>query len=88
MPKHILIPPLTLLAMVLAGAQLAAGSAKQSGAQLVQERCTQCHSAGRIQQAKKDRAAWEATVARMMGKRPGLLNAEEQQAVLEHLAGR
>ncbi|MBM9537111.1 hypothetical protein [Desulfobulbus alkaliphilus] len=57
------------------------------GEQIVKQRCTQCHSFGRIERAMavKDQAAWEITVNRMMGKRSGLLNTDERAAVLEYL---
>ncbi len=57
------------------------------GAALVAQRCTVCHSAGRIDNASKDRAGWEATVDRMIGY-GAQLNAEERQAVIDYLSSR
>jgi cytochrome c5 len=58
------------------------------GEKLAQKRCTQCHEFGRVEKAmaEKDQAAWKAAVDRMIGKREGLLNAEERLAVLGYLA--
>ncbi len=59
------------------------------GEKLAQKRCTQCHEFGRVERAmaeKDQQAAWEATVDRMIGKREGLLNAEERLSVLGYLA--
>ncbi len=56
---------------------------------LIDERCTVCHSRDRIDAKKAsgaDRAAWETTVDRMIGK-GAQLNADEREAVLTFLAG-
>ncbi len=57
------------------------------GAALVAQRCTVCHSAERIDNARKDRAGWEATVDRMIGY-GAQLNADERQAVIDYLSSR
>jgi branched-chain amino acid transport system substrate-binding protein len=56
---------------------------------LIDERCTVCHSRERIDAKKAsgaDRAAWETTVDRMIGK-GAQINAEEREAILSFLAG-
>ena len=56
---------------------------------LIDERCTVCHTRDRIDNKKAggaDRAAWEQTVDRMMG-RGAQLSPEEREAVLSFLAG-
>jgi mono/diheme cytochrome c family protein len=56
---------------------------------LINERCTVCHTRERIDNKKAggaDRAAWEQTVDRMIG-RGAQLNDAEREAVLSFLAG-
>ena len=82
-----------ITSLALGGFLLFAGSAAVSsealdGEKLYQERCSRCHGLGRVERATKDRAGWETTVDRMIGKRAGLLNAEERDAVVEYLANR
>jgi len=55
------------------------------GESLLQERCTGCHSLGRVEQARKTAADWQKTVERMVAK-GAVLNAEEQAAVIKYLA--
>lgn len=55
------------------------------GNELVNMRCTVCHTRERIDNASKDRAGWEATVDRMIGY-GARLDADERAAVLEYLA--
>jgi cytochrome c5 len=57
------------------------------GAELVNSKCTLCHSIDRIDQANKDRAGWEATVARMRAAGAVLTDAEAAQ-VVDYLAQR
>ena len=82
---------ISIATVVLAVALLTAGCASQplaasaTPAQIVQARCTRCHSLDRIKAADHDQAAWTATVARMKGKGAQLSSAEEA-AVVEFLA--
>lgn len=52
---------------------------------LVQERCTGCHSLDRVTSARKTRAEWAETVARMVSK-GARLNTTEQNTVIEYLS--
>ncbi len=54
------------------------GSSGQ-GAELVKSKCTMCHTIDRINQANKDRASWEQTIARMRTKGAVLTDAEAGQ---------
>ena len=54
------------------------------GKALIQERCTKCHDLTRIQQAKKTRDQWEATVRRMIGN-GAQLTKDEQDAAIAYL---
>jgi cytochrome c5 len=54
------------------------GSSGQ-GAELVKSKCTMCHTIDRINQANKDRASWEQTIARMRTKGAVLTDAEASQ---------
>ena len=55
------------------------------GKSLVEERCTQCHGLGRVEQAKKTEEEWKATVERMVEKGTQL-NQAEQELVIKYLA--
>ena len=55
-----------------------------SGAELLRERCTACHTLDRVQRASKTEAEWEATVERMRGKWDEL-TAQEAQTLIEYL---
>ena len=63
------------------GAPLVSGE----GSVLLQERCTVCHSLGRVEQAQKTREGWNLTVSRMVGK-GAQLNEDEQAVLVEYLA--
>ena len=54
------------------------------GEELLQVRCTRCHTLDRVQAAAKTQAEWEATVERMRGKGAELTDAEAQ-TVVEYL---
>jgi len=55
------------------------------GAELLQERCTRCHTLDRVMAATKTQAEWEATVERMRGKGAELTD-DEAQILIEYLA--
>lgn len=55
------------------------------GQALVQERCTECHSLGRVERARKTEAGWKANVERMV-KKGTQLSQKEQTAVIQYLA--
>ncbi len=55
------------------------------GKALMNERCGGCHSTERVQTAKKSKADWETTVARMKGKGAKLSDAETA-ALVDFLA--
>jgi cytochrome c5 len=88
MNKKEIVLLLALGAVLLAGVAGAGTGRAPDGERLVRERCSQCHPLDRVDQARKDRAGWEQTVDRMIGKREGLLDAVEREAVVEYLAGR
>lgn len=87
----ILFASLVILALAVAcGGQEQPGdvpppSSTTSGAELLQDRCTRCHSLDRVRASSKTQAEWEATVARMRGKGAELTDAEAQ-VLIEHLA--
>ena len=58
-----------------------------TGDQLVNERCTVCHTRERIDMAQKSREEWAATVDRMIGN-GAQLSPEEREIVIEYLASR
>jgi hypothetical protein len=84
---------LAIAAVLSIGVLLAAGCGQGSatttadGPALVAERCTRCHTQTRIDDARHDRAGWEATVARMRGK-GAQVSAAEAAVVVDYLAGR
>lgn len=88
---HRFIPMLglSLVGLSLITATIAVSSEHLDGGNLVQERCTQCHDLMRVERRiGQDRAWWERTVDRMVGRRSGLLSDEERTAVLDYLANR
>ncbi len=56
-----------------------------SGAELLQDRCSECHGLDRVQAASKTQAEWEATVDGMRDKGAELTD-EEAQILTEYLA--
>lgn len=57
----------------------------QDAKALLNERCIQCHDLNRVYSARKDKAGWETTIARMRGKGAELTDAEAK-ALAEFLA--
>ena len=87
--KKIIVAPLCLailggfLVFGLQGKSLQAGD----GQAIMENRCTVCHGAGRIERAGHDLDGWKDTVSRMEGKgnfgEP--LSDAEREALLKHL---
>ena len=48
------------------------------GRTLLEERCAECHSLGRVERAKKTEEKWKATVERMVEKGAWLSQAEQE----------
>jgi cytochrome c5 len=63
----------------------AAPPAELSGEELLQARCTGCHTLDRVQAAGKTEAEWEATVERMRGNGAQLTDGEAQ-ILVQYLA--
>jgi len=55
------------------------------GVTLLNQRCTACHSLERVESKHKTLDEWSKTVSRMVEK-GAVLNAEEINALVEHLA--
>ncbi|SDB47408.1 hypothetical protein SAMN05660653_02320 [Desulfonatronum thiosulfatophilum] len=86
MKRSIIMFGVLLLGCVLVFSAVVISAEAQNGDALVQERCTQCHNLDRVhRRAGQDMPWWERTVDRMIGKRSGLLNSPERDAVLEYL---
>jgi cytochrome c5 len=68
-----------------AGPAATSAPAAADGAALLQERCTVCHSADRITQARKTSTEWDTTVTRMIDK-GAQLNSEEKTVLVDYLA--
>jgi cytochrome c5 len=83
MKRLVCIVVVLYAALVLASFSLAGAEGKD----LVTERCTPCHSTERICRnlGQKDKAAWSATVARMLGK-GAALDANQQSLVIDYLS--
>lgn len=83
-------PPASEQPPATGGAPEGEGPAPQAtdeGRQLVEEKCSRCHSLDRVEQAQKAGDEWGATVDRMIGN--GLqVTDEEQQAIVEYLTAR
>ena len=56
-----------------------------NGQQLVETRCTACHSLDRVKSAKKSADEWASNVKRMVGK-GAVLSDSEQTAVIQYLS--
>ena len=56
-----------------------------SGEELLQDRCTRCHTLDRVQTASKSLAEWQTTVERMRTK-GAQLTEDEVQVLTEYLA--
>jgi len=67
--------------------QGAAPDASSAGAAVVKRRCSVCHTLDRVESAKKDEAAWNATIDRMRAK-GAVVSAEEQAQMVEYLLSR
>jgi hypothetical protein len=78
---------LSIGVLVAAGCGQGSATATADGPALIAERCTRCHTRTRIDDARHDRAGWEATVARMRGKGAQLSDGEAV-IVVDYLAGR
>jgi mono/diheme cytochrome c family protein len=84
---------LIVVALVLVALLVACGSSSssptqvpaQDGAQLLETRCSVCHSADRPKQVAKTADEWAQTVDRMIGHGAQLNNAEKA-ALVEYLA--
>jgi cytochrome c5 len=65
------------------------GSFGQSsgGAELVASKCTMCHTIDRVNQASKDKASWDQTIARMRTKGAQMTDAEAAQ-IAEYLSSK
>jgi len=55
------------------------------GAELLEERCSVCHSSSRPKTAKKTGEEWDATVTRMMGK-GAKLSEKEKKTLADYLS--
>jgi Asp-tRNA(Asn)/Glu-tRNA(Gln) amidotransferase A subunit family amidase len=59
----------------------AIATAELSGAELLQTRCTECHTLDRVETSHKTEAEWETTVQRMREHGAQLTDAEAQTLV-------
>ncbi|MFW5730157.1 MAG: hypothetical protein ACOCPN_00555 [Desulfonatronovibrionaceae bacterium] len=55
------------------------------GKDLLELRCRSCHNLDRVNQADKDRKAWEKTINKMINIGASV-EGQEKQAILDHLA--
>jgi hypothetical protein len=55
------------------------------GAQLLEQRCSECHSPARAKSAKKTAKEWQSTVTRMMDKGTKL-SEQEKKILVDYLA--
>jgi cytochrome c2 len=93
MNKHTISLISVLFLILLAGAFLVScGTSKTTssggssdGQTLMQERCSVCHSIGRVTSAHKTAAEWTVTLGRMVS-HGAQLNAQEQQTLIAYLA--
>ena len=55
------------------------------GAALLEDRCSECHSANKAKQSPRSKSDWESTVTRMIQKGANLSDVEKQ-ALVDYLA--
>jgi hypothetical protein len=55
------------------------------GKQIIEEKCSSCHDAGRIAGQKKTKSDWQDTVGRMMDKGAGL-SSDDYDKLVDYLA--
>ena len=70
---------------LLVSGNVSAAEKAPAGAELLEKRCSVCHSADRPKGAKKTKVQWEETVTRMMGK-GAKLSGDEKKTLVEYLA--
>jgi mono/diheme cytochrome c family protein len=96
MTKRIFLPMIVVLLFLFTALLLVScGTSKTTstsssanlsqGQQLMQERCSACHSTARITSAHKTAAEWTTTVQRMVSNGAQLTTAE-QQTIIDYLA--
>lgn len=61
------------------------GASSLDGKQLLQERCSVCHTIDRVTSKKETSAGWTKTVDKMIAK-GAQLNADERAALIDYLA--
>lgn len=79
-----------MIAMVVTsgcGGSSASETVTLSGEELVATRCHACHDTARIDAAVYDKAGWERTIGRMVGKGAKVSDAEKA-VMVEYLANR
>lgn len=70
-----------LLFVVIITLSQCGGSEPLSPKELVQERCTRCHTLAPIESSSKNRHEWESTVYRMIQKGAKLSDEEARRAI-------
>jgi mono/diheme cytochrome c family protein len=63
------------------------GFSAPDGKAVMESRCGDCHGIDRITSKTKDRAGWQTTVNRMIGK-GATLNDEEKAALIDYLVSK
>ncbi|HEX7541693.1 MAG TPA: hypothetical protein VF352_06140 [Anaerolineales bacterium] len=71
--------------LISCGTSTSSSGNSSNGQTLMQERCSVCHSLGRVTSAHKTAAEWTVSVERMVS-RGAQLNAQEQQTLIAYLA--
>lgn len=76
-----------LMTLILILAVISTVSAENiSPKDIIEKRCTVCHSINRVYSGKKSKAEWEITVDRMISY-GAQLNQDERETVIKHLSG-
>jgi len=84
MQKNRIVLGWMVVPVAVVGLAACSGSGS-SQEQLLQDRCTSCHSLAQVEGAQKTREEWDTTVSRMVGK-GAQLSEDEQAALVEYLA--
>lgn len=84
-PVEQVVQPTSLPEVQAAAPTDAPAAPALDGAALLEDRCSECHSANKVKQAPRSKSDWENTVNRMIQKGANLSDAEKQ-ALVDYLA--
>ncbi len=85
MKKSIILVSILLIILLTGCSNGNEEEKKVSGKELVESRCTTCHSIELVKEASFDRKGWDSTIDKMIG-RGARLDDKERKKVLDYLS--